>query len=114
MGLGVLLLVERDEYIISPYFVHNFQNPPLLQYFPFTWRSIFIGALLGILLLKHNQRSWLLLLLLSVFILFTLIFHIQYRFRMLLVPLVLIYVTALIDAAPRLTRSRFMIALLGL
>jgi 4-amino-4-deoxy-L-arabinose transferase-like glycosyltransferase len=108
-----LLLGESDDRLISPYFLHNLQTTPILQYLPLAWRSIFIGALLGILLLKHKHQS-LLLPLLAVLILSTILFHIQFRFRLLLVPLALLYTAALVVAAPRLSRLRLMLVLIFL
>lgn len=108
-----MLLWERDERLISPYFVHNFNSAPLLRYLPFTWRSVFLGAVLGLLLVKHKHRS-LFVMLLGVLILFTLVFHIQYRFRLLLVPLVLLYAAAFVVKAPHLGRAQFGLALVGL
>jgi hypothetical protein len=108
-----LLLGETDSNIISPYFFHNLQTVWFLRYFPFEWRSMFIAALLGMALLKHKHRS-LLLLLVILLPLFTIFFHIQYRFRLLLVPLIVLYAAALIVAAPRLGRPRFIIAMVSL
>jgi 4-amino-4-deoxy-L-arabinose transferase-like glycosyltransferase len=108
-----LLLGESDDRLIPPYFLHNLQTTPILQYLPLGWRSIFIGALLGILLLKHKHRS-LLLTLLVVLVLSTILFHIQFRFRLFLVPLTLLYTAALVVAAPRLGRLRLMLVLIFL
>lgn len=102
-----LLLAIPDNYLISPYFLHNLQTVPILTYLPLTWRSIFIGALLGILLVKPRRYPYWLPLLLLTMILLTLAFHIQYRFRLLLVPITIIYAAALVIAAPRLPPFRF-------
>jgi 4-amino-4-deoxy-L-arabinose transferase-like glycosyltransferase len=105
-----LLLFISDNHLISPYFVHNLQTVPLLTYLPFTWRAIFLAAGLGLLLVKPRQRGWLALLWGSMTLLI-LIFHIQERFRLLLVPLVILYAAALILAAPRLSVKAYGFAL---
>ena len=109
-----LLLWETDDRLISPYFLHNLQTVPLLHYLPLRWRSIFVGAILGIFLLRYKPRNLLLLLTLAALILLTIPFHIQFRFRLLFVPLVLLYVSGLIVNAPRLSRSGFVLALVVL
>ena len=106
-----LLLFESDDRFISPYFVHNLQTVGFMTYFPLTWRSIFIAALLGMALVKHKHKNLLVLLLTTLFI-FTILFHIQYRFRLLFVPLVVIYAAALIVAAPRLGKWSLIASLL--
>jgi len=105
-----LLVGESDDQLISPYFVHNLQAVAFMHYLPLGWRVGFIAALLGMLLVKHKHK-FLLVLLLVALIGFTIMFHIQYRFRLLLVPLVMLYAAALIVEAPKLSRWRFMAAL---
>lgn len=105
-----LLVGESDDRLISPYFVHNLQTVPFMRYLPLGWRAVFIAALLGILLVKHKHK-FLLVLLLVALIGFTTMFHIQYRFRLLLAPPVVLYAAALIAQAPWLNRWRFTAAL---
>jgi hypothetical protein len=106
-----LLLLESDDQLISPYFVHNLQTVWFMIYLPLTWRSLFMAAFLGILLVKHKHKGFLVLLL-TALIVFTLLFHIQYRFRLLFVPLAALYAAAFIVAAPRLSRWSFSLSLL--
>ena len=106
-----LLLFTRDDNLISPYFFHNLQTIPFLLYFPFEWRSIFVASLLGVVLLKPKPRHALLLMLYVALPLFTVLFHIQFRFRLLLVPVTLLYAAAFISAVPRLSRWKFMASL---
>ena len=112
MGRKVaLLLFARDDSLISPYFFHSLQTIPFLRFFPFEWRSIFIGSVLGIVFLKFKPRHTLLLVLYFMLPLFTVLFHIQFRFRLLLVPIALLYTAAFISAVPRLSRWAFVTSL---
>jgi hypothetical protein len=108
-----LLMAETDDRLVSPYFVHNLQSVSFLQYSPLTWRSVLIAAIIAVLLVKHRHRSLVLLLLVSL-ILFTIAFHIQFRFRLFLVPLVLLYAAVLIVAAPRLGKIYLSLVLIVL
>ena len=109
-----LLLGETDNNLISPYFVHNLETTPLLRYFPFEWRSVFIGALLGMLLLA-GHRYWGLTLPFVIGLAgVTIIFYAQLRFRLAFMPLILLYTAAFIGVVPRLSRWKVRLALLVL
>lgn len=105
-----LLLGVSDDNLISPYFFHNLQTVPFLQFFPFEWRSIFVASLLGVLCLKSKPRNSLLLMLFVALPLFTVLFHIQFRFRLLLVPVTILYAAVFISSIPQLSRGAFMLS----
>lgn len=76
----------------------------IFKVMPIQWHGLIILAFLGMILIRRQHTS--LLLLIFIFItLATIIFFVQLRFRLLLAPVVLLYAAAVLATAPAWFRS---------
>lgn len=111
-----LWLGEPMPPLVSPYFPLHAHQSPLLSLLPLTWQAIVILALFSLMTVR--PRSWsglsLLWLVYTVFSLFTILFYIQLRFRLPLMPFVMLQAAALLAIAPHWAErqpARFVIIL---
>lgn len=93
---------EEDERLVTPVFPLMVQQSQILVWLPLEWQALALVALLGLLLVRGRSRSqtvflWLVY---GVFSAATILFFIQLRFRLPLVPFVLLLAALLLAAAP--------------
>ena len=101
-----LLFGKSDLNILTIAFVYP-TTPKQIAIFeatPVQWPALIISALLGLVLIRPRYTGLLVLYFLSLS-LATIIFFVQLRFRLLLLPVVLLYAAALLTQAPLWFRS---------
>jgi hypothetical protein len=94
---------EVDERLVAPVFPVTVQQSQILSGLPLEWQALAVAALLGLLLVRGRSRSqtaflWLVY---GVFSLFTILFFIQLRFRLPLIPFALLLAASLLASARR-------------
>jgi hypothetical protein len=93
---------EAEERLVEPFFPVRINQARTLVFLPVEWQPLMAVALLGVLLVRG--RSWetssLLWLVYFVFSAASILFFIQLRFRLPLIPFVLLWAASLLAAAP--------------
>ncbi|MDM8528388.1 glycosyltransferase family 39 protein [Anaerolineales bacterium HSG24] len=95
-------LGEAEEPLVEPFFPSTVNQSAMLAILPLTWSAVVVMALLGILLVPTCNKPALrfIWIVYTVFSLFTILFFIQLRFRIPLMPFVMLSSAALLSMAP--------------
>jgi hypothetical protein len=98
---------ETEQLLIEPFFPLAVWQTRTLALLPLKWQAMMATALLGILLVRGRCRSRtsLLWIIYFTFSLATIIFFIQFRFRLPAIPLVMLFAASLVAIAPRWSRQ---------
>ncbi|MDM8518688.1 glycosyltransferase family 39 protein [Anaerolineales bacterium HSG6] len=93
---------ETEEPLIEPFFPSTVGQSAILRMLPLGWQAVIVIALLGITLIPTCNRPalWFVWAVYAVFSLFTILFFIQLRFRVPLIPFVMLSSGALLSMAP--------------
>lgn len=102
-----LLFGQADEPLVSPYFPLLVRQSRLLSALPVEWQAAIVVALLGLLLVRaqNRQQEIFLWLVYGAFSAATLLFFVQLRFRLPLAPFVMLLAATLPASAPAWRRE---------
>ncbi len=103
-----LLFGETVPPLLSPYFPAHLHEINSLAWLPIEWQAAALVGLLGLLLVRPNSwsRAGFVWAAYAVFSLFTILFFVQLRFRLPLMPLVMLHAGALLALAPQWARQQ--------
>ncbi|MBN1995184.1 MAG: glycosyltransferase family 39 protein [Anaerolineae bacterium] len=99
---------EAEPRLIEPFFPLTIRQTRILAPLPLAWQAMALMALLGILLVRGRcwPRTALLLAIYATVSLATILFFIQFRFRLPVIPLVMLFAAAPVASASRWSRQR--------
>jgi hypothetical protein len=99
---------ETEQPLIEPFFPLAIWQTRTLSPLPLQWQAMAIVALLGIVLVRGRcwPRTVLLWLIYATFSLITILFFIQFRFRLPAVPFVMLFAASLVASAPQWSLQR--------